>query len=185
MRLEWHQACCGQGVNSSLNPSAFASRNPRAADSAPPTPTPLPVASGILLDRQSRFLMTSRPEGKPWAGYWEFPGGKLEAGEDAHLALRRELREELGIEVLVARHWRQALIAYATRPVLLDFFLVTSWAGGLQMREGQRFAWCEDARNLPPQVAPVLPGAAPALQWLGNAGAISAAIASADVAANR
>lgn len=150
---------------------------------------PLPVAAGILLDRQSRFLMTSRPEGKPWAGYWEFPGGKLETGEDARSALQRELREELGIEILTAQHWRQALIPYATRAVLLDFFLVTDWAGEIQMREGQAMCWCEDARALPPQIALVLPGALPALQWLGEwigeGGVISLAKASAGVAINR
>ena len=66
--------------------------------------TPVDVAVGVLIERdaagrEGRFLLTSRPEGKVYAGYWEFPGGKLEAGETVHDALARELHEELGITI--------------------------------------------------------------------------------------
>ena len=61
--------------------------------------TPVDVAVGVLIDADGRFLLTSRPDGKVYAGYWEFPGGKLEAGESVEAALARELHEELGIAV--------------------------------------------------------------------------------------
>ena len=60
---------------------------------------PVDVAVGVLIDADGRFLLTSRPTGKVYAGYWEFPGGKLEAGETVEQALRRELHEELGITI--------------------------------------------------------------------------------------
>ena len=60
---------------------------------------PVDVAVGVLIDADGRFLLTSRPEGKVYAGYWEFPGGKLEAGEAVEAALARELHEELGITI--------------------------------------------------------------------------------------
>ena len=60
---------------------------------------PVDVAVGVLIRPDGRFLLTSRPEGKVFAGYWEFPGGKLEAGETVEQALRRELHEELGITI--------------------------------------------------------------------------------------
>ena len=63
------------------------------------------VAVGVLIREDGRVLLSSRPEGKPYAGYWEFPGGKLEAGETVHGALARELREELGLELLDSTPW--------------------------------------------------------------------------------
>ena len=57
------------------------------------------VAAGILLDAEGRYLLGQRPEGKPYAGYWEVPGGKIEAGESVFTALKRELQEELGIDI--------------------------------------------------------------------------------------
>ena len=124
------------------------------------------VAVGVLLRPDGAFLLTSRPEGKVYADYWEFPGGKLEAGESVEQALARELHEELGIEVPntnVAR-WREQLVDYPHALVRLHFCRVTRWQGELQMREGQRFSW----QRLPVQVGPILPGALPVLDWLAQ-----------------
>jgi 8-oxo-dGTP diphosphatase len=76
--------------------------------SAVPERVPVDVAVGVLIDAQGSFLLTSRPEGKVYAGYWEFPGGKLEAGESVEQALRRELHEELGIEIGAASPGRSS-----------------------------------------------------------------------------
>lgn len=120
------------------------------------------VAVGVLLDAEGRFLLTSRPEGKVYAGYWEFPGGKLEAGETVAQALRRELQEEIGLVIGAAEPWRVELVDYPHALVRLNFCKVRQWSGPLEMREGQRFAWAD----LPVPVAPVLPGALPVLDWL-------------------
>ncbi|MCL1962572.1 MAG: NUDIX domain-containing protein [Desulfovibrionaceae bacterium] len=126
------------------------------------------VAVGVLLRPDGGFLLTSRPAGKVYAGYWEFPGGKLEAGEAVERALARELHEELGIGVDAGavRRWREQLVDYPHALVRLHFCKVRSWRGELQMREGQRFCW----QRLPVQVSPVLPGALPVLQWLAEEG---------------
>ncbi|WP_326539073.1 NUDIX domain-containing protein [Pseudorhodoferax sp.] len=120
------------------------------------------VAVGVLLDAEGQFLLTSRPEGKVYAGYWEFPGGKLEAGETAEQALRRELQEEIGIVIGAAEPWRVELVDYPHALVRLNFCKVRAWTGQLEMREGQRFGWS----GLPVRMAPVLPGALPVLDWL-------------------
>lgn len=124
------------------------------------------VAVGVLLQPDGRFLLTTRPAGKVYAGYWEFPGGKLDAGESVEQALARELHEELGIEVdpAAVQRWREQLVDYPHALVRLHFCRLGAWRGALQMREGQRFSW----QRLPVQVAPVLPGALPVLQWLGE-----------------
>jgi 8-oxo-dGTP diphosphatase len=122
------------------------------------------VAVGILINPRGEFLLTSRPQGKVYAGYWEFPGGKLEAGESVQQALSRELEEELGIEVLQAEPWQEELVDYPHALVRLHFYKVLSWAKALQMREGQMYVW----EHLPVQVKPILPGAVPVLQWLAK-----------------
>ena len=122
---------------------------------------PVDVAVGVLIDAEGRFLLTSRPVGKVYAGYWEFPGGKLEAGETVEQALRRELQEELGITITTARLWKIELMDYAHARVRLHFCKVWQWAGDFEMREGQTMAW----QSLPVQVAPVLPGTVPVLGW--------------------
>lgn len=119
------------------------------------------VAVGVLLRADGAFLLTSRPVGKAYAGYWEFPGGKLEAGESVEQALRRELQEELGIEIGTATPWRIELVDYPHALVRLHFCKVFVWTGELQMREAQSFAW----EQLPVQVQPVLPGTVPVLEW--------------------
>lgn len=120
------------------------------------------VAVGVLFQPDGAFLLTSRPEGKVYAGHWEFPGGKLEAGETVAQALRRELHEELGIWIGEPQPWREQWVDYPHALVRLHFCKVWQWEGGLCMREGQSAAW----QQLPVQVAPVLPGTVPVLQWL-------------------
>ncbi len=122
---------------------------------------PVDVAVGVLIDGDGRFLLTSRPAGKVYAGYWEFPGGKLEAGETVAIALRRELQEELGITIESAEPWQIELMDYPHARVRLHFCKVRAWSGDFQMREGQDMAW----QTLPVQVAPVLPGTVPVLRW--------------------
>ena len=124
------------------------------------------VAVGVLLQPDGRFLLTSRPPGKVYAGYWEFPGGKLEPGESVQQALARELHEELGlhIEPAAVMRWREQLVDYPHALVRLHFCRVTAWRGDLQMREGQQAAW----ERLPVGVQPVLAGTVPVLQWLAQ-----------------
>jgi len=122
---------------------------------------PVDVAVGVLIDRDGRFLLTSRPAGKVYAGYWEFPGGKLEPGESVEQALQRELHEELGITIGAAQPWKIELMDYEHARVRLHFCKVHDWQGEFEMREGQAMAW----QSLPVQVWPVLPGTVPVLQW--------------------
>lgn len=122
------------------------------------------VAVGILIRSNGDFLMTTRPIGKAYAGYWEFPGGKLEANESVVQALRRELMEEIGVTIGEAQVWRTILIDYPHALVRLNFCKITHWSGILQMHESQQFSW----QSLPVQLSPVLAGTIPVLQWLGN-----------------
>jgi 8-oxo-dGTP diphosphatase len=119
------------------------------------------VAVGVLVRTDGAFLLTSRPAGKVYAGYWEFPGGKLEAGETVEQALRRELQEEIGVTIAATEPWKVELVDYPHALVRLHFCKVYEWSGDLQMREAQDFAW----QQLPVQVAPVLPGTIPVLDW--------------------
>ena len=123
---------------------------------------PVDVAVGVLFDREGRFLLTSRPLGKVYAGYWEFPGGKLEPGESVEAALGRELHEELGISIGAAEPWRVEIVDYPHARVRLHFCKVRAWSGTFEMREAQQMAW----QTLPVEVTPVLPGTVPVLQWI-------------------
>ena len=134
-------------------------QEPRSADRSL-----VQVAVGVLLRDEGSFLLTSRPEGKAYAGYWEFPGGKLEAGETVEQALRRELKEEIGITILDCTLWKTERIDYPHAMVQLNFCKVTQWTGDLQMLESQAFAW----QQLPVTVMPVLPGTVPVLQWFAQ-----------------
>jgi 8-oxo-dGTP diphosphatase len=124
------------------------------------------VAVGVLLQADGAFLLTSRPQGKVYAGYWEFPGGKLEAGESVAQALARELSEELGLQVEVAdvQLWKQQLVDYPHALVRLNFCKIYKWQGQLKMLEQQEAAW----QTLPAMVEPVLPGTVPVLAWLAQ-----------------
>jgi len=122
------------------------------------------VAVGVLVRDDDAFLLTSRPEGKAYAGYWEFPGGKLEAEETVEQALRRELQEEIGITIHDCTLWKTERIDYPHALVQLNFCKVTQWTGDLQMLESQSFVW----QQLPVTVKPVLPGTVPVLQWFAK-----------------
>ena len=126
--------------------------------------TPVEVAVGVLIDAGGSFLLTSRPEGKVYAGYGEFPGGKLEAGESVEQALRRELHEEIGITIGPVQPWKIEIVDYPHARVRLHFCKVFEWTGEFEMRERQQMAW----QNLPVQVQPVLPGTVPVLAWFAE-----------------
>ncbi len=123
---------------------------------------PVDVAVGVLIAADGRFLLTSRPAGKVYAGCWEFPGGKVEPGESIEAALKRELQEELGITIAAAVPWQVELMDYPHARVRLHFCKVFAWSGEFEMREGQAMAW----QSLPVTVQPVLPGTVPVLAWL-------------------
>lgn len=120
------------------------------------------VAVGVLIRTDGALLFTSRPPGKPYPGFWEFPGGKLEAGESVATALARELHEELGIHIGTAHAWRVSEHQYEHAHVRLHWCKVFEWTGELQMREGQSMSW----QHFPINLEPVLPGAYPVLDWL-------------------
>jgi 8-oxo-dGTP diphosphatase len=103
------------------------------------------VVAAVLRDRGGRVLVADRPAGKPMAGWWEFPGGKLEAGEEAQAALKRELKEELGIEVRAAYRLLRFSHRYPDKEVELDVWRVTAWSGEPKPHEGQRLAWHKPA----------------------------------------
>lgn len=121
------------------------------------------MAVGVVFDARGRVLLAQRPEGKPYAGWWEFPGGKLEAGESVHEALVRELHEELGLEVVRSRAWIVREFIYPHAHVRLFFRQVRDFRGEPSSRENQAFAWC-DPRAV--TLNPLLPATVPVLQWL-------------------
>ena len=123
----------------------------------------LTEVAAAVIERPGEFLLAKRPAGKPYPGYWEFPGGKIEPGEDARAALARELREELGIEVREATPWITRVYEYAHATVRLHFFRVTRWDGEPQPLEDQAIRW---QRVEGPDVAPMLPANAPVLAAL-------------------
>jgi 8-oxo-dGTP diphosphatase len=121
------------------------------------------VAAAVIERADGTFLLAQRPAGKPYPGYWEFPGGKIEAGEDPRAALQRELEEELGIRVLEATPWITRIYAYTHATVRLHFFRVSAWEGEPQPLEDQAIAW---QRVESPEVSPMLPANAPVLKAL-------------------
>ncbi len=121
------------------------------------------VVAAVMQQPDGRFLLAQRPPGKAYAGYWEFPGGKIEDGESPHAALMRELHEELGITVDTAWPWIIREFDYPHADVRLHFFRVRAWHGELHGREAQAFAW---QRLEAVDVAPVLPANGPVLAAL-------------------
>jgi len=118
------------------------------------------VVAGILRDDAGRILLAQRPSGKHLAGLWEFPGGKCEPGESPEQALRRELHEEIGIEIgaiekLIAVPWR-----YPQKSIILDVYSVATYAGSVHGREGQALRWTALAEigttPMPPADRPVV-----------------------------
>src|SRR5205814_8578013 len=121
------------------------------------------VAAAAIERPDGTFLLAQRPEGKPYPGYWEFPGGKIEPGEDPRAALTRELAEELGITVRAATPWITRVYAYTHATVRLHFFRVSAWDGEPQPLEDQAIRW---QRVESPDVSPMLPANAPVLAAL-------------------
>jgi 8-oxo-dGTP diphosphatase len=103
------------------------------------------VVAGLLFDPAGRVLVAQRPQGKALAGRWEFPGGKLAAGEAAEAALRRELREELDVEVLRAERLMCYAAVYPGRTIWLDVWTVLEWRGEPRGMDGQAFEWVAPA----------------------------------------
>jgi 8-oxo-dGTP diphosphatase len=123
----------------------------------------LEVAAAVIQRADGAFLLARRPAGKVYAGYWEFPGGKVEAGEPAERALARELHEELGIDVGTAYPWITRVYAYPHATVRLNFFRVTAWKGDPHPREDQEIGW---ERSGAVAAEPMLPANAPVLAAL-------------------
>ena len=114
------------------------------------------VAVGIIL-QQGQFLLAKRPHGKPYAGYWEFPGGKIEAGETAHQALARELQEELDIHIHESQDWGVIEHDYPHAYVRLHLYLVRSWDGDTKGQEGQELSWQSISLGTHIDLEPLLP----------------------------
>ena len=131
--------------------------------------SPVAVAVGILLRPDGRFLLNTRPEGKPHAGSWEFPGGKMEPGEGVAEALRRELREELAVEIgTTDDDCRQIQVVEHSYPhalVRLHVCVVSRWHGEPRAVEGQQFSW-QSIWDDTTSVSPVLPGTVPVIATL-------------------
>lgn len=124
----------------------------------------LRVAAGLILQPDGMLLLGQRPQGKPWEGWWELPGGKIEAGETVLQALARELHEELGITVSQSTRWVTYVHEYPKNIVELHFCRVTAWEGQPSGRENQALAWVDPAQDI--AVGPLLPAAEPPLRWL-------------------
>lgn len=124
------------------------------------------VAMGILVDIDGKVLLTSRPEGKILAGYWEFPGGKIEANETPLLALQRELSEELGVTIDLEQTQFLGEVShqYPHGLALLSVIRVNSWAGEITPLEGQDTYWYKLTDEL--EIAPLLPTATDVIQLL-------------------
>lgn len=123
------------------------------------------VAAGILLDQSGRYLLGQRPMGKPYAGYWEVPGGKIEKGESVFEALKRELHEELGIEIQSSTELTVLEHDYPHAYVRLHVSVIRDWIGVPSGCEGQALSW-EQLSAEKPSVEPLLPAAWPMLERL-------------------
>lgn len=119
------------------------------------------VVAGILIRENGDILIAQRPQGKPYAGYWEFPGGKVEVGETLENALKREFMEELGVTLLDLYPWCGITQSYPHLDVRLHCYICRKWAGKIKSRENQAFEW-----QNPITVSPLLPTAKPLISWL-------------------
>jgi 8-oxo-dGTP diphosphatase len=124
---------------------------------------PVDVAVAVLIRSDGKALLAQRPVSKVYPGYWEFPGGKVEPGEPVRDALRREIREELGIEVERAHPWIMRVFVYPHATVRLHFYRVYAWRGEPRALEHQAIAW---QRPETPELAPMLPANGPVLRAL-------------------
>ncbi len=130
------------------------------ADSARPVTQ---VAVAVLVRADGAVLLADRPAGKPYAGYWEFPGGKIESGETVAQALEREVAEELGVRVGPSYPWVVLEHDYPHAYVRLHFRRVFEWVGAPHAVEGQRIRYLQPGSDPP---LPLLPAAVPALRWI-------------------
>ncbi len=121
------------------------------------------VAVGILIRPNGQVLYAQRLPGKPYEGWWEFPGGKQEPGESMYQTLVRELQEELGVQVTEAQPWVVRDHVYPHATVELHFFRITAWSGEPKSSEGQPLSWQASGQ---PTVTPILPAALPVIRWL-------------------
>jgi 8-oxo-dGTP diphosphatase len=133
-----------------------------AATAAEPAPPLVLVAAVVLVDADGRVLLAQRPDGKQMAGLWEFPGGKVDPGETPEVALIRELREELGIDVAASclAPFTFASHAYPDFHLLMPLYVCRKWSGIPLAREGQRLTWVRPARladyAMPPADKPLV-----------------------------
>jgi len=134
------------------------------------------VAAAVI-ERPGEILLAQRPGGKPYPGYWEFPGGKIEAGEDPRAALVRELKEELDIEVTETTPWITRVYTYTHATVRLHFWRVTAWRGEPKPLEDQDIRWQRVGAT---DVSPMLPANAPVLSALELPSVMVVSNASAD-----
>lgn len=121
------------------------------------------AAVGVILREDGQVLLGQRPPGKTWAGWWEFPGGKIEEGESPLEALQRELHEEIGIEAEQVYPWITRIFSYPERKVVLRFFMVRRWHREPHGRENQLLSWQDPAAVT---VSPLLPANAPVMTAL-------------------
>ena len=123
------------------------------------------VAAVALVDQDNRVLIAQRPNGKSFAGLWEFPGGKVEPGETPEAALMRELKEELGLEVCLEclAPFNFASHAYEKFHLLMPLYLCRSWEGEISAKEGQQIKW---VRALDLSSYPMPPADLPLIPWL-------------------
>jgi 8-oxo-dGTP diphosphatase len=124
---------------------------------------PVEVAVGVLIRSDGSALFARRPPGKACAGWWEFPGGKIEAGETVTRALARELEEELGITIDQSMPWVVREHVYPHAHVRLHFHRIFQWRGEPRPREGQALSW---ARPEGLALSPLLPASLPVIEWL-------------------
>ena len=133
---------------------------PRPAGGLKPT---VRVVAAVIYDSQRRVLISERPAGKTLAGCWEFPGGKIEAGESAEGALRRELLEELGVRASALRAVFELRHEYPERHVELAVFVVDAYSGVPAGLEGQALRWESPAAL---RSVALLPADLPIIEWL-------------------
>lgn len=124
----------------------------------------LDVAVGVMINAKGEVLLAQRPKDKSWSGWWEFPGGKIEAGETAKEALIRELKEELDVTITDATPWVSFDYDYPKTKVRLAFFLITAWEGEPKGLERQRFAWTKPEKAA--ELGELLPASQPPIKWL-------------------
>lgn len=124
------------------------------------------VAVGVVLDQNGALLLGSRPADKPWAYWWELPGGKIEPNETVEQALYRELEEEIAIQSTAIHPWVRYIHDYPKTQVELNFCKVTAWHGTPTPQEGQQLAWLPQGTPLPLTIGPILPATFPVIRWL-------------------